>query len=124
MGIQTNLGVGKTVTLTMVRPTVDEDDYPIRMIERTKFGISEIKTIIYCGLGHSTWGENQADIINKAMYLAHKAHTDRLVSTPIGAGASISWNDIGGGQSAVDARIVVQNTHPTGTIDVAVDALI
>ncbi len=35
-GLNSNLGVGKTVTLTMVNPTIAEADYPISKIERKK----------------------------------------------------------------------------------------
>lgn len=79
IGTFENLGVGKTVKLTMVRPTIAEADYPIRMIERSKHG-DEIKTIIYCGLGNSTDQEKIANMMNKSMRLAHQAHTDRLTA--------------------------------------------
>jgi hypothetical protein len=71
--------VGKTVGLTMANPIVAEDDYPIRMIERKRVGIADIRTTIYCGLGIPTDVEIMiADTINKSIYLAHAAHTDRL----------------------------------------------
>ena len=104
IGVNTNIQVGTTIGLTMVRPTVGAADYPIRMIERSKLGGS-IKTIIYCGLGHSTDQEKVVNIINKAMYLAHKAHTDRLISTNFAPGASITWSDVGGADAAVDAIV-------------------
>ena len=78
-GVYENLKVGNTVGLTMVRPTVAEADYPIRMTERSKFG-DAIKTIIYCGLGYASVQEKIANDINKAMLLAHQAHTDRLTA--------------------------------------------
>lgn len=122
-GVNALLGVGKTVTLTMVRPTVAEADYPIRMIERTEREPDGIKTIIWCGLGHSTWEENLADVINKAMYLAHKAHTDRLVSTPAGEGAVITWSQIGGAGSGV--RTIIDSELVEGqSIDDRIDTLI
>lgn len=122
-GVQTNLGVGKTATLTMVRPTVGVNDYPIRMIERHKIGISGIKTIIWCGLGRSTWEENMADIVNKAMLLAHKAHTDRLISTPAGEGAVITWGVIGGRADGVRS-IITTELIEDHSIDNAIDLLI
>ncbi|KKN18811.1 hypothetical protein LCGC14_0952150, partial [marine sediment metagenome] len=124
VGVQADLDVGKTVTLTMVRPTVGEDDYPIRMIERHELGkLGGIKTIIWCGLGHSTWDEELIDTVNKAMYLAHKAHTDRLVSTPAGIGAVITWSQIGGRTSGV--RTIINNELADGqSIDIRIDTLI
>jgi len=110
-GLQPNLGVGKTVGLTMVRPTKAEVQYVIRMIQRSKFGIDGIATIIWCGLGKSTLAEKRADFLNKMMYLIHKAQTDRQVTTPLGLGASLSWGDIGGAQSAVEALIAIEG-HP------------
>jgi len=78
-GINANLQLGTTVGLTMVRPTVAEADYPIRMIERSKFG-GGIKTVIYCGLGESTMAEKIAKTIRDNAFRAHKALTDRLIS--------------------------------------------
>ena len=113
-GVNVNIQVGTTVGLTMVRPTVGAADYPIRMIERSKNGGS-IKTIIYCGLGHTTDQEKVAAVINKAMYLAHKAHTDRLISSPYAPGASFTWSDIGGADAAVNALIVAHPTNLSGS---------
>ena len=124
-GVHAAIKVGTEITLTMARPTVAEANYPVRMVEREGLGHAEIKTTVYAGMGHTSIDEAVSSRINKIMYLAQKAHADRLSSTPLGAGATgLAWGDITGGDSAVDSRIAVQNTHPAGTIDVAIDALI
>ena len=78
-GINADLQLGTTVGLTMARPTVAEVDYPIRMIERSRFG-GGIKTIIYCGLGKSTPQEQLANIIRENAFRSHKGLTNRLIS--------------------------------------------
>ena len=75
----TLLQLGTTVGVTLARPTVAEDDYPIRMIERRKVGTT-IKTIIYCGMGESPWNEELARIIRDNAQRSHKSLTDRLIS--------------------------------------------
>lgn len=122
IGTQIALSPGVTVGLTMERPTVAAADYPIRMIEREKFG-ADIKTIIYCGLGQSTPQEKLANAIDLNRQIAWKAHTDRLISTPFGAGASFSWSDIGGAQAAVEA-IITTEVGAGESIDNAIDTLI
>ena len=104
-GVNTALTVGKTVQLTMARPTVAIDTYPIRMVERRKRGKTGIETTIYCGLGHSKIEEEIGSKIRKALYDAHKAMTDRLISTPHSAGAIITWTDIGGRESGAVAAV-------------------
>jgi len=120
-GVNTAIKVGTEITLTMARPEVLEANYPIRMIEREKFG-GGIKTTIYAGMGHSKLEEKLADRVNKIMYLAKKAHTDRLVSTPLGEGVSgLTWGDISGAEAAVDAIIAGTNhtvlANPNGEAD-------
>ncbi|KKK42391.1 hypothetical protein LCGC14_0833570 [marine sediment metagenome] len=78
-GVYADLQVGVLVSLTLARPTVAEALYPIRKIERSKFG-GEIKTIIYCGLGESTIGEKIAKHIRDNAFRSHKSLTDRLIS--------------------------------------------
>ena len=105
-GVNAAIKVGTTITLTMVRPTVAEADYPIRMIERERLGHGGIKTTIYAGMGHTTAGEKIADRINAIMYLAQKAHADRLITTPPGVGLTgISWGDIADATGAVEAIV-------------------
>ena len=124
-GVNAAIKVGTKITLTMVRPTVAEADYPVRMVERERLGHGDIKTTIYAGMGHTTLEEKLGDRINAIMYLAQKSHADRLVLTPAAEGVTgVSWGDIADGDAGVDARIVVQNTDPAGTIDIAIDALI
>ncbi len=123
-GTHTDLKVGTTVTITMVRPRVDEAQYPIRMVERERLGHGEIKTTVYAGMGHTTANEKLDDRINKIMYLAQKAVTDRLGSTPLGAGISgLPWTEIIGGDSAVLAIIVAELVDGQ-SIDQAIDDLI
>jgi hypothetical protein len=121
-GVNSALRLGTTVGLTMERPTVVEANYPIRMIEREKFG-GGIKTTIYCGLGHSTPSERIADFITNSMRLARKAHTDRLISTNFAPGATFTWSDVGGAQAAVEA-IITTEVGAGQSIDNAIDALI
>ena len=107
-GIQSNLTVGKTVTITLERPTVAEADYPIRRIDRARRGIDGIKTVIYAGLGESPTIESLANTLKKTIHLATKAHSDRLISTTATAGASFSWGDIGGADAGARAACVAQ----------------
>ena len=104
-GVNSAIIAGKEVTITMVRPAVAEANYVVRSVVREKFGILDYRTTVLAGLGESSWDEHLLDSINKISHIAHKAHTDRLTSTPVGTGASISWSDIGGAENAVDALI-------------------
>ncbi|MCK5606091.1 hypothetical protein KAR91_29600, partial [Candidatus Pacearchaeota archaeon] len=115
----------KTINITMSRPSVGAADYPIRMIQRSKRGITGIKTIVYAGFGETEWDEKVIKAINKATELSRRSLSDRLNSTPYDVGVGgVQWGDIEGADAGVDARIVVQNTHPAGTTDIAIDALI
>jgi len=78
-GVNANLQLGKTVDVTLVRPTVAKTNYIIRKIERSKFG-GGIKTVIYCGLGESPVGERIGKIIRDNAFRSHKALRDRLMS--------------------------------------------
>jgi hypothetical protein len=109
IGVQTNLQVGTKVHITFERPTIAQAFYPIRMIERSKFG-GNIMTVIWAGFGHTDYDEKIADAIIKASFQAHDAHQARLISTAIGAGASLTWGDIGGADTAVNALITTYNT--------------
>lgn len=120
--VDTGCIVGQEVTITMVRPTVAEANYVVRMMERKKEGGSIITTI-WAGLGHTEAMENIASKINQIGSYSHKAHTDRLVSTPLSSGASIVWSDIGGGTTAVEGIINTQLADG-GTIDDRIDTLI
>jgi hypothetical protein len=103
-GVNSSIIAGQEVTLVMARPTVASKNYVVRAVERTKFG-GGIKTVIWCGLGQTPAAEGLANTIKNIAHIAHKAHTDRLTSTPVGTGASISWSDVGGGEAAVNALI-------------------
>ncbi len=122
-GVNADLSVGKTVGLTMVRPTVDSADYPIRTIQRSKFGIDGIKTVISCGLGKSPIQEKLANIIKESAYLARKAHTDRIISTPLGEGAIVTWDSIGGKTGGVE-YIITAELVDGQSIDNGIDTLI
>ena len=122
-GVNSALLVGTTVNLTMARPTVGAANYKIRMITRSKRGKAGIMTTVYCGLGHSKIEEQIGMSIKKSLYLSHKAHTDRLISTPIGAGAAITWTDIGGRVAGVEAIITAEIVNGQ-SIDNAIDTLI
>ena len=113
-GTYPNLQLGKTINVTLARPNVGAVDYKIRMIERSKFGINDVKTIVYCGLGETSDDERIGKSIQKIAYLANKALADRLISTPWASGASITVGDIGGFTPAVDA-IVAAAGHDTST---------
>jgi len=78
-GAYSQLELGTTVNVTMVRPTIAAADYPIRMIERSKFGIKDIRTIIYCGLGETQVDEKIGAAIRKIGYMANKALIDKLL---------------------------------------------
>ncbi|KKL91986.1 hypothetical protein LCGC14_1889210, partial [marine sediment metagenome] len=103
--------------------TMYDPDYPIRMIERSKRGIGGIETIIYCGLGHSTIEEEIGSSINYALALAHKAHTYRLISSPLSSSAIITWSDVGGRVTGVEVIITAELVDGQ-SIDNAIDALI
>lgn len=107
-GTQSNLSVGKTVTITMERPTVGENDYPIRRIDRIRRGIEGIKTIIYAGLGKTPIIENIGNTMKQTISTAIRAHADRLISTPYQAGASLSASDIGNFDGAARAACIAQ----------------
>jgi len=79
IGTYPNLQLGRTINVTMVRPTIAATDYPIRMIERSKFGIDGIKTVVYCGLGETPDDEKIGMAIRKIGLLANRAMSDRLI---------------------------------------------
>ncbi len=122
-GVNAALTVGTTVNLTMARPTVGADDYPIRMIERRKRGITGIETVIYCGLGHTKIEEEIGIAIKKALLLAHRAHTNKLISSPLSGTSIITWTDVGGRVGGVEAVITAEIVNGQ-SIDNAIDALI
>ncbi|KKN09407.1 hypothetical protein LCGC14_1046850, partial [marine sediment metagenome] len=123
-GVQANIKVGTEITLTMVRPTVAEANYPVRMIERERLGHSDIKTTVYAGMGHSSIDEKLANRINKIMYLAQKSHADRLITTPPGVGVTgIAWGDIADATAGVEAIITAELVDGQ-SINNAIDALI
>lgn len=78
IGTYEDLVLGKTVNITFVRPTIAAADYPIRMIEREKWGVSGIRTTIHVGLGETIWDKQIIKGIKLASDLAHKAMTDKL----------------------------------------------
>ena len=90
------LTIGGTVGLTMARPTIAAADYPIRRTQVGRRGILGEKTILYCGLGSSPIEETIGTIIKDNAYRSQKAHTDRLISSPLNQGAVITWTDVGG----------------------------
>lgn len=104
-GTNAALMAGKTVGITMARPTVAAADYVIRRLERYREG-EHIKTKIYAGLGSTPEEERLANNILKGIFGAHKAHTDRLISTPWTGGASINADDIGGLTAAIQAASI------------------
>jgi len=108
VGVQTDLKVGTEVHVTFERPTIAQALYPIRMIERIKFG-GDIQTTIWCGLGQTSADEKIANAIIKASFMAHDAHQARIIGTPAGIGATITWGDIGGADAAVNALIAAAN---------------
>ena len=123
-GVHANIKVGTEITLTMTRPTVAEANYPVRMVERERLGHAEIKTTVYAGMGHTTIEEKMNDRMNAIMYLAQKAITDKLTSTPLGAGvAGIPWTELIGADSAVHALIAL-DLADNEQIDQAIDDLI
>ncbi len=123
-GVHAAIKIGTEITLTMVRPTVVEANYPVRMIERERLGHGDIKTTVYAGMGHTTASEKMDDRINKVMYLAQKAHADRLITTPAGVGVTgVSWGDIAGADGAVRAIIILEIADGE-SIDQAIDDLI
>ncbi len=133
-GVNYDLQVGKTVTLTMVNPTVAEADHVISKVERKKGGYistDDIWTTIYCGLGHSTPQEKMVDAINRANYQGRKAAADRLSGTPFSTSSgSISWSDIAGKPATFAPTVsgvedVIDDEIVGGqSIDNAIDALI
>ena len=123
-GVHADIKIGTEITLTMVRPTVAEANYPVRMIERERLGHGDIKTTIYAGMGHSEIEEKEADRVNQIMYLAQKSITDKLISTPRGVGVSnITWADIADATAGVEAIITAEIVGGQ-SIDNAIDALI
>jgi len=94
----------KTVTVTQERPTIAEIDYPIRRLDIQRIG-EHLEYTLYLGLGSTPEEERIDNIIKELQYMAHKSHTDRLVNTPLGAGASITTDDIAGLESYVDAAV-------------------
>lgn len=78
-GAYPDLQLGKTVNVTLTRPTVAAADYKIRMIERYRKGIEGIKTVVYCGLGETADDEKIGMTIRKIGYLANRAMSDRLI---------------------------------------------
>jgi hypothetical protein len=74
-----NIQLGRQVNLTFTNPDIDHGDYPVRMIQRKRFGIDGIMTIVTLGLGQSKWDENIVNAIKKAAYMANKAITDKLL---------------------------------------------
>lgn len=79
IGTYPELQLGTTVNLTFVRPTIGAADYPIRMIERSEFGIAGILTVVYCGLGETPDDEKIGMTIRKIGYIANRAMSDRLI---------------------------------------------
>ena len=123
-GVNAAIKVGTEITLTMVRPTVAEANYPVRMVERERLGHADIKTTIYAGMGHSGIDEKLADRMNQIMYLAQKSHADRLITTPPGIGVSgIAWGDIADATAGVEAIITAELVDGQ-SIDLVIDALI
>jgi len=79
IGTYPNLQLGRTIRITMVRPTIAVEDYPIRMIERSKFGKTGIKTVVYCGLGETPDDEKIGMAIRKIGLLTNRSMSDRLI---------------------------------------------
>ncbi|GAG77227.1 unnamed protein product, partial [marine sediment metagenome] len=77
-GVQADLQLGTYTNVTMARPTVGAADYPIRMIQRKRFGKTGIKTVVYCGFGETRWDEKIMKVINENTALAQKALSDYL----------------------------------------------
>ena len=123
-GINEDLEMGTTVNITMVRPAVGAANYPIRMIQRKRFGKTGIKTIVYAGFGQTKWDEKVLKEIERIGMDARKALTDRLSSTPYDVGiGGVDWGDVGGGQAAVEAIIIAELVDGQ-SIDDAIDTLI
>ena len=123
-GVNIALQLGTYVGLTMARPTVVAADYKIRMIQRSAFGKTGIKTIVYCGLGETHWDEKIFKELKRIDLEVHKALSDRLESTPYDVGiGGIMWGDVGGAQAAVESIIDAEIVDGQ-SIDNAIDALI
>ena len=122
-GVNAQITVGTTVNVTMSRPTVAAADYPIRRITRTRKGITGIKTILYCGLGSSPIEETVGVLIRDNAYRSQKAHTDRLISSPLSGSAVITWTDVGGRTAGVESVITAELVNGQ-SIDNRIDALI
>ena len=110
-GVRSDLVQGKTVNITLERPTVGAANYPIRMLKRESRGRTGIKTIVYAGLGETEDDEEIGRAIRRIGDLAHKAMSDKLIASVITGDTSIQWSDVGGAEAAVNALIdVILNT--------------
>jgi hypothetical protein len=85
----------KTVDITLERPTVASADYPMRRIDISRVG-EHLKYTIYAGLGSTPEAEKQTNLFRQLGAMAHKQYTDRLINTPLGAGANLTPDDIAG----------------------------
>jgi len=113
-GINSAITLGTTVDITQVRPTIAETTRKVRMIRRAKKGITGYQTTVWFGLGSTAWDEKILDEINRAINTAHKAHTDRLISTPIGESATITWSDIGGATAGARSACIEDDVYGAG----------
>jgi len=121
-GVNADLQLGTYANLTMVRPTVDSKDYPIRMIQRSKFGKTGIKTIVHFGLGETKDDEKFFTEIRKIISDTHRLESNNLTSKPYETGVGgLGWGDITGADAGAVAAIDADDTIYT---KVETDALI
>ncbi|MCP4550877.1 MAG: hypothetical protein GY834_02300 [Bacteroidetes bacterium] len=121
------LEIMTTVDITMARPTVAETTRVIRRMDVVRVG-EHLFQDLYLGLGSTPPEEKQANYIRQLQFEVHRSFTDRLINTPMGSGASITWSDIGGKPDILDTSDVegVIDAEIVGgqAIDNAIDALI
>jgi hypothetical protein len=84
-----------TADITLSRPTIAEVAYPLRRVDISRSG-EHLKYTVYGGLGSTPPEEKLANHIRKIEGMVHRSFTDRLVNTPLGAGASLTPDDIAG----------------------------
>lgn len=111
-GINADLKLGTTVGITMVNPTVGEDDYIIRRIDRSKYADTGIITTIYAGEGQSPPDEAFANKLDRVIEMSRKALTDKLVSSEAGTGSNVvTWGDVGGADAGAVAAVLADDAY-------------
>jgi len=85
----------KTVDITFVRPTIAGASYPLRRVDIQRMG-EYLEYVIYAGLGSTPPEEKNENALRKIIYDNQKQNVFRLANTPLGAGASLTPDDIAG----------------------------